>query len=60
MKKDIELDRISIYSEKFRKKFDDLSVVDKPLKVQYLNKEIEQENKFEFNIELEDCKVYNQ
>ena len=51
MKKDIELDRISIYSEKFRKKFDDLSVVDKPLKVQYLNKEIEQENKFEFNID---------
>ncbi len=63
MKKDITIKEIEKFKNYYDKiKNNDLSTNLKELSLNEvsLNKKIKEENKFEFNVELEDCKIYNQ
>ena len=60
MEKDIQLDEILEFNKFFRAEKDKFGPIDIPLKKYFVNEKILKENKFKFNIELEDCKIYNQ
>ncbi len=58
--KDIQLLELLESIKSLKEKQDINSPVDEPLKKCFLNNKVIKENEFKFNIELEDCKIYNQ
>lgn len=57
MDKQLKLKNIIKYGNLYNKKFKNKNIVNKPI---FLNSKISKDNKFEFNVELEPCKIYNQ
>ena len=63
MKQKLEFEQIRNFSEYFNKTKNPKMIQElskKSILEVALNRQIKKENKFEFNIELEDCKIYNQ
>ena len=63
MEQKIEYEQIKNFSKCFKKRKNLIlqnSLANKPILEVVLNKKIKKENKFEFNFELEECKISNQ
>lgn len=63
MKKDItikEIEKFKNYYNKIKRNELSTNLQELSLNEVSLNKKVKEENKFEFNVELGDCKIYNQ